>query len=150
MKILIVEDDINSSELVATILELHNYKTIASSSVKEAISILQSDLSIELIICDIIMPEQDGFDLLNYLRDNLRFNHIPVIMTTVLEDKESVVKSLRLGAKDYIVKPIKDDTLSSKVKSVLEGGLGTVLIVINDELVLNMLVESIKRENLTL
>lgn len=107
---------------------------------------MQSDSSIALVLCDILMPEQDGFDLLRFMKDNLRFSHIPAIMITVLHDKESVIKSLKLGAKDYIAKPIEAELLLSKIQNVLETGVGTILIVDDDELMLNLLERIIQQE----
>ncbi len=147
MKILAVEDDATVLKWILNVLKIHEYKTLAATSAKEAISFLHANSSIGLIIYGIEIPHQDRYELLRYIKDNLRFNHIPVIIVSVLKDEAFVSKSLELGAKDYIVKPIKEQILLAKVEKILQGSLGTVLIVESDELVLNHLEKTIKRLN---
>lgn len=146
MIILIVEDDPDSALLLSSILEKNKYTPMIARSVPEAVNLLQSNSRIELIICDIRMPEQDGFDFLKFLNDNLRFRHLPVIMSTVLNDEDTVKKTIRMGARDFIVKPIEEEMLIEKVERVMDAGLGTVLIVVEDKITLGLLEGIIQRE----
>ncbi len=146
MKLLCVEDDPISLKFIIEILDKAGYETLSATSVAKAISLLESISCVELIISDIMMPDQDGYDLLRYLKANIKFKHIPVIMATASDDQETVVKCVKLGAKDYIVKPVNRDLLIQKAKRILKSGKRTVLVVNDEQPILEMLSNIIDRE----
>lgn len=146
MKILVVEDDPVSMRLVVGVLEGQQYETETASDVRHAISILESDPHIDLIVMDIMMPKVDGLQFLRYLKSTLRFSKVPVVMCTALHDVSTVAKSIELGAVDYIVKPIEAPMLLEKVRNGLKHGLGSILVVCEEEIELGILVRTIGRE----
>ena len=72
-----------------------------------------------LIILDIEMPEVDGYTLLEMIRENTELRNIPVIFLTSNKDKTYVVKAVKYGANDYVVKPVEKGILISKIEALL-------------------------------
>jgi twitching motility two-component system response regulator PilH len=130
--ILAVDDELSFLQFYETILATRGYRVLCAKSVDEAIDRLQSNSEIALVLCDIKMDEQDGFDLLTYIRNNLRFSQIPVIMCTSSSKLLDVVQCLKLGARDYIAKPIGGKMLVSKVEAVVASRGGRALLVSED------------------
>ena len=75
----------------------------------------------DLIILDVMMPGMDGFEVLDKLRENDDTATIPVIMLTTKDQETDKVWGIRQGAKDYIVKPVKEDDLINRVNAALAG-----------------------------
>jgi two-component system chemotaxis response regulator CheY len=71
------------------------------------------------MFCDWNMPEMDGIEVLEACRKSAQFTHLPIVMVTAEAEQASVVKALKSGATDYIVKPIAPDVLERKVNKVL-------------------------------
>ena len=146
MKILVVDDEGVTRRTISGILTKNEYEAVVTDSVKGAITHLESDSSIRLIILDYKMPGGDGIELLEYLKNNLRFSNIPVLMSTAVNDVESVRRTIKLGAKDYLVKPVKPEVLLSKIKNIFERTAGTILIVDEDIVISNFLSKALERE----
>lgn len=72
-----------------------------------------------LIILDIDMPEVDGYTMLEMIKENIELRFIPVIFLTSNNDKNYVIKAVKYGADDYVVKPIDKETLMSKIEALL-------------------------------
>lgn len=107
---------------------------------------MQSSLPIALLLVELKGQRGDGFELLRFIKSNLRFNHIPVIICSESADSETVVHGIGLGAKDYIVKPIDEEKLMARVQRILGIGRGTVFIAGIDDITVNILKRSIELE----
>jgi CheY-like chemotaxis protein len=84
-----------------------------------ALSLL-SGIKVDLILLDIVMPEMSGFDFLNLLRDRSTMNKkTPIIFITSFADLDVIGRAIKLGARDYIVKPIVAETLYKKIDAVI-------------------------------
>ncbi len=99
-RILIVEDDPAISKLIDTNLALSGYQTVCAMDGKLAVEAIQAQ-EFDLALCDIMLPELDGFELLPYMNGK----GIPVIYVSAKADVQSRVQGLRLGAEDYLIKP---------------------------------------------
>ncbi len=121
MKILIIDDDRISLSLISKILIKGGYKTLEANNAKEAIELLKASEPVNLIICDLIMPDMDGLEFLNYICKDSAFQNIPVIMCSSRGDRESVVKTIKLGAVDFTVKPVAASDLLEKIDNVLKA-----------------------------
>lgn len=121
MNILIVDDDIVSSTLVGRILQKNGYKTTAASSGEMAIKLLESGEPVFLIILDMIMPDMNGMMFMEYLNKRAGLNNIPVIICSGERFQGSVLQSVQMGAKDFIVKPINGDILAEKVLTIVRS-----------------------------
>jgi DNA-binding response OmpR family regulator len=114
--ILVVEDEIVTQRLTRKILEERGYEVIVAADGVEALMAL-GKMNFDLIVCDINMPNMDGFKLLEFL--NQKDILIPVIFVTIREDVEDEIKGLALGAKDYIRKPVNRDLLLLRIRKAL-------------------------------
>ncbi|MFK5971480.1 MAG: response regulator [Candidatus Marithrix sp.] len=75
---------------------------------------------IDLVLLDIMMPNIDGYEVLSHIEDTVALRHIPVIMITALDDVDSAVNCIKIGAQDYLTKPFKPVLLRAKITSCLE------------------------------
>jgi CheY-like chemotaxis protein len=137
--VLLVDDDQEIVDTLATLLGECGFRTISANSVKAAIARLQSAPDVSLILLDILMPEQDGFALLEYTGSNLRFAGIPVVISTVLKSEKMVVRARMMGASDYIVKPYTAEAGLGRILKVLDEAQRRILLVSDDDLVLRLI-----------
>jgi twitching motility two-component system response regulator PilH len=121
MRILIVDDDPVSLTVMSRILNKNGYGTLEAPSVKKAIEYIDAAEPVGLIISDMVMPEMDGLKFLEYASSRPAMQDLRIIMCSAERGRESVLKSIRAGAKDYIVKPIEAGVLLEKVKNVLQS-----------------------------
>jgi DNA-binding response OmpR family regulator len=112
-KILVVDDDPGLQQLIETYLLQDNYETITASSGEEGLRLL-SALKPHLVILDIMMPSMDGWEFCSRVR---KVSTVPIIMLTASQD--DIVRGLRAGADDYLVKPFQKDELLARVSAVL-------------------------------
>jgi two-component system chemotaxis response regulator CheY len=123
--IVVIDDDIITLELVQLILkEIISGEIHAFSDSKQALDYVQSDSmdSISLVICDWLMPEVSGLDILAALRSSQSL--CPFLMLTANATKQLVVDSMRLGATDFIVKPFHAHDLLTKVERLIRDAYG--------------------------
>ena len=113
-KILIVEDERPISALISMSLKKAGYVTSAAFDGVEAINALKAE-SFDLILLDVMLPEVDGFTLMEFIRPL----EIPVIFITAKNSLDDRIKGLKLGAEDYIVKPFEVLELLARVEVVL-------------------------------
>lgn len=148
--ILVIDDEPSMLIYAETFLEIEGYRVLSASSIKEGKKIIQSDLSISLILSDLSMPDENGFDLLEFIRSNIRFSHIPVILVTSYADPEIVMQAKEMGAIDYLVKPYTSDVLIERVGLAYANSSTFILLVVDDELEASLLQRSINQENVKL
>ncbi len=117
-KIMVVDDDYDIVKLVSKLLRTEGHEVIPAYGGKEALQKLEAERP-DLITLDIMMPQVDGFDVLQSIRANKEFSGIPVIIVSVRKDETDVVKGLELGANDYFTKPYNRVILLAKIRSVL-------------------------------
>ena len=119
--ILCVDDNKNNLfTLSALLATLESVNSIEAISAKEALNILLSH-SIDLILCDIQMPDINGFELAKMIKSNKKTKHIPIIfVTAVFKSDEFIAQGFEIGAIDYITKPIDDNQLISKITLYLK------------------------------
>lgn len=115
MKILIVDDDVHISELIALYLAKEGYDTKQVYSGRKAVEEF-SKYSPHLVLLDIMLPEMDGYQVCREIR---QISKVPIIMLTAKGEVFDKVLGLELGADDYIVKPFDSKELVARVKAVL-------------------------------
>ncbi len=125
--VLVVEDDKDIAELIGRHLASHGYEVSTAGRASEALEKARANKP-SLITLDIYLPDADGFELLQQLKDDPATDDIPVVIVSVMGDPE---EGLRLGAVDYLTKPIDPTRLVSSVNRVLQGP-GKVLVVDDD------------------
>lgn len=114
-KILMIDDDVQLSELVNEFLSSKKYNVIIKHNPIEALEFLKKN-KIDIIILDIMLPEMDGFQVLQKIRHNLS---IPVIMLTARGEVTDRIVGLELGADDYLPKPFEPRELLARIQSIL-------------------------------
>lgn len=119
MNILIVEDNPINAKVLEVNLQNKGYQTILAQSAKKALEHLTTTPQIQLIIADIMMPEMDGLELLDKIKEHPEWKNIPVIMCSALADMETIKKAVSAGCKHYLIKPIKTQHLLTKVRDAL-------------------------------
>ena len=120
--ILVVDDEPRMTRFIRMNLELEGFRVIEAHNGMQALDKTRTDLP-DLVILDVMMPELDGFETLEMLRE---VSSVPVIMLTVRSDEEDKVRGLELGADDYVTKPFGARELASRVKAVLRRTQGPV------------------------
>lgn len=117
--ILIVEDSATTRALIrAVIEELGEFETVEASSGFEALKILPQQ-EYDLIITDINMPDINGLELINFVRNNSRYNHIPIIIVSTERSEEDKKRGMALGATAYVTKPFKSLELQEIIKKTI-------------------------------
>ncbi|MBU3821749.1 response regulator [Flavobacteriaceae bacterium XHP0103] len=117
-KVLLIEDDVILRENTAELLELSDYNVITAPNGKVGLEIAKKSLP-NIIVCDIMMPELDGYGVLEALAKNEETKHIPFIFLSAKTERKDVRKGMDLGADDYITKPFEEDELISAIESRL-------------------------------
>lgn len=115
MNILIIEDNQDVLENTTELLELAGYKVDGAVNGKEGVKKAKESLP-DLIICDIMMPEMDGYDVLYYLSIDPKTSTIPFIFLTAKSDAHDFRKGMELGADDYLTKPFEEMDLIKSVE----------------------------------
>ncbi len=118
MKILVVDDTQFMVSVISYALKSQNYQVIAAYSGPEALEKVRSEKP-NLILLDVVMPGMSGYDVCQALREDFRYNLIPIIMLTGQTEEEDKLRGLEMGADDYIVKPFVNRELLARVKNTL-------------------------------
>jgi DNA-binding response OmpR family regulator len=114
-KILVVEDDNTIAQGLKYSLEVENFEVQISSCIEEATKEVSNKL--DLILLDISLPDGSGFDLCKEIKS--KYDNVPIIILTALDEEVNVIKGLDWGADDYITKPFRVRELISRINSVL-------------------------------
>lgn len=118
-RILAVDDDAMNRDMLLRRLEKLGYEVTEAATGREALAKVK-DGNFDLILLDILMPELDGFQTLEYIKADPRLKHIPVIMLTALDDVDSTVRCIEAGAEDYVPKPFSPVILRARITASLE------------------------------
>ena len=150
-RILIVDDDPDALTLIGLTLERRGYSVVKAAGGAEALELVQQERP-DLILLDLMMPHMDGYEVCRRLKSDAQYSDIPVVMLTAKAQVTSQVEGYRVGADDYITKPVHPVDLASHIEAVLErarerklralagsvigvlgvkGGVGTTTISVN-------------------
>jgi len=126
-RILVVDDVESSVKLLEALLLREYYEVVSAYNGAEAIEICLGG-QIDVVILDVLMPGIDGFEVCRRLKDDPRTTNIPVVMLTALNSAQDKITGLEAGADDFMTKPVNDQQLLSRVKSLAR------LKMVSDEL----------------
>jgi DNA-binding response OmpR family regulator len=115
--ILIVDDDPLMQKVIEASLIKDNYTIVFANNGEEGIRFAH-ELMPDLILLDVIMPDLDGFEVCQRLRNDMLLLYIPIIMITALDDRDSKIQGLEAGADDYLCKPFDKIELRARVKTI--------------------------------
>ena len=126
-KILVVDDEKDTVEMITALLELEGYRVLPAFSGDEAMRILEaesqkvpeSETPVDLILLDILLGDTDGRDICLKIKEDEKLKFIPVIILTVRSSLQDKINSLNLGADDYLTKPFINEELLAKARVML-------------------------------
>jgi len=118
-RLLLIDDDPNLILLVKDYLEFRGYEVVTAENGQEALEVLDQETP-DMIICDVMMPQMDGYSLVEHVRKNPRTSWIPVLFLSAKGQSQDRVKGLNTGADVYMVKPFEPEELVAQVESSLK------------------------------
>ena len=119
--VLVVEDDEGTALVIVKVLEKLGYPTRRASNRGEIVAALASKPIPDLILLDVMLPDVNGFDVLNRIRQHPKLEKIPVLMLTSLSSRKDIAKGLAYGADGYVTKPALPSTLIDAVQAIIAG-----------------------------
>ncbi|MFN2348240.1 MAG: PleD family two-component system response regulator [Thioalkalivibrio sp.] len=117
-QILVVDDSPTEIHVLKTILEKNGYTVLVASSGEEGVTMAKQRRP-DLVLMDVVMPGLNGFQATRQLANDAATSAIPVIVVTTKDQETDKVWAMRQGAKDYIVKPVKERDLMERVKALV-------------------------------
>lgn len=137
-KILIIDDDHFSGTLIKKILEKKNFDCTFIQSGKNILETINSEKEkFDLVLLDIVMPDISGLEILVKIREIFNSFELPVIMVTAKGETEDIVEAFKLGASDYLVKPVNADIAEARISTQIQ------LSTLNKKNILNQKISSI-------
>jgi adenylate cyclase len=117
--VLIVDDNEMNRDMLARRLERLEYHTITAEDGIKAMALLRQE-AIDLILLDVMMPNMNGYEVLEQVKQDPLLGQIPIIMISAVDDLDSVVRCIELGAEDYLFKPFNPVLLKARVGASLD------------------------------
>jgi DNA-binding NtrC family response regulator len=126
-RILVVDDEKDTVEMITTLLQMESYEVFSARSEPEALRFLEmerlkiseSETPVDLILLDVMLGDKDGLDICRYIKEDDRLKFIPVIILTVRASLQDKINGLNTGADDYLTKPFINEELLAKVRVML-------------------------------
>ncbi|MBD0267621.1 response regulator transcription factor [Pseudanabaena sp. FACHB-2040] len=118
-QLLLIDDDPNLILLVKDYLEFRGYRVVTAGNGREALDVLEALLP-DMIICDVMMPEMDGYTFVQQVREKPETEWIPILFLSAKGQSQDRVKGLNTGADVYMVKPFEPEELVAQVESSLK------------------------------
>jgi CheY-like chemotaxis protein/HAMP domain-containing protein len=115
-KVLVVDDDVRNIFALSSVLERRGMIVLTAGTGREAIATLQSTPDVAIVLMDIMMPEMDGYETMQVIRQNPTFGRLPIIALTAKAMKGDREKCLEAGASEYLAKPVNTDQLLSALR----------------------------------
>jgi HAMP domain-containing protein/CheY-like chemotaxis protein len=115
-KVLVVDDDVRNIFALSSVLERRGMSVLTAGTGREAIAMLESTPDIVIVLMDIMMPEMDGYETMQVIRENPSLRRLPIIALTAKAMKGDREKCLEAGASEYLAKPVNTDQLLSALR----------------------------------
>lgn len=138
-KILVIEDDANIRESLIELLEMKSFNLLSADNGTEGLKIAQAQLP-DLILCDVMMPGMNGYEVVEAIRKDSRFINLPFIFLSAKAMDSDIKHAKSLGANSYLTKPFRAQELFSVVDDLLKndkgGNSGTGKVIEQIEIVI--------------
>src|SRR5438128_6084113 len=115
-KVLIVDDDVRNIFALTSVLESHGIDAVYAENGKDAISALERNPDVDVVLMDVMMPEMDGYQTMRAIRSDPAHKALPIIAITAKALKEDREKCIQAGASDYLPKPVENDKLLELIR----------------------------------
>ncbi|MEJ0059312.1 MAG: response regulator [Terricaulis sp.] len=113
---LLVDDDARNIFALSSLLERRGMRVLAATTGREAIDLIESTPELALVLMDIMMPEMDGYETMQMIRENPAHRRLPIVALTAKAMKGDREKCLEAGASDYLAKPVNTEQLLSALR----------------------------------
>lgn len=117
-RILVADDDLITARFLCSLLESEGYEVLVAEDGDQAVTLAREHVP-DLILCDLVMPYRDGFEVLRALRRDARLSRVPVIILSMKDREEDIVRGLEEGAEDYVIKPFNARELVVRIRKQL-------------------------------
>jgi DNA-binding response OmpR family regulator len=117
-KVLICDDDVEMRFIVRYFLERKKMEVVEAEQGRQAVELLQEQ-SFDALVIDLLMPIQDGFTTVSFIRENLLMRDLPIIVLSSMGQEENLLRALQLGATDFLKKPFSPDELYLRLTRLL-------------------------------
>lgn len=117
---LVVDDDFLNRTLLTTNLEEQGYTVETAEDGRQALDLLRAQ-PFDVVLLDILMPEMDGYQVLKEIKQDSALQHLPVIVISALDEMDSVIRCIEMGATDYLPKPFDPALLRARINASLAG-----------------------------
>ncbi|MBO0756592.1 MAG: response regulator, partial [Bradyrhizobiaceae bacterium] len=114
--VLLVDDDPRNVFALSSVLERRGMRVLTANNGSEAINCIESDAEVAIVLMDIMMPEMDGYQTIQRIRESGPFRRLPIIALTAKAMKGDREKCLEAGASDYLAKPVNTEQLLSVLR----------------------------------
>ena len=115
-KVLVVDDDVRNIFALSSVLERRGMSVLTASTGREAIATLETTRDVAIVLMDIMMPEMDGYETMQVIRQNAAFRRLPIIALTAKAMKGDREKCLEAGASEYLAKPVNTEQLLAALR----------------------------------
>ena len=115
-KILVVEDDTHARKLLCTVLRREGFEVLPAVDGADALAVMEAE-HVDLVVCDLMMPNIDGFELTRQLRGS--YPSLPIIMVTAKQEPRDKREGFLVGTDDYMTKPVDEQELVLRIKALL-------------------------------
>ena len=122
-KILVIEDDANIRESLVELLEMKSFELISAENGTEGLKLAQDNLP-DLIVCDVMMPGMNGYEVVEAIRKDSRMKNLPLIFLSAKAMEADIDYGKKLGANSYLTKPFRAQDLFSVVDELLNNNSG--------------------------
>jgi CheY-like chemotaxis protein len=119
-RVLVVEDEADSMEVVQQILEFQSIQCLPAPSAEDALEILESTIP-TLVVIDLALPGMNGWDLLEEMKGNARWSRIPCVAVTAYHSLEVAQEAIAVGFDAYFPKPIEATSFVRELRTIVEG-----------------------------
>jgi len=117
-QILVVDDDAVTARFIASLLRENGYDVLVAEDGAHALEIVDRH-ELAMVVSDLVMPYRDGYSVLRAIRRNEKFHDLPVLLLSMRDREEDIVKGLEEGADDYVVKPFNARELLARIRKIL-------------------------------
>ena len=117
MRILLIEDNQSLREEIINVLELEGFDVITAENGRVGLERLKTDIP-DIVLCDLMMPDMDGYATIQAIRENPATANLPVILLTARDDEQCRTRGAEVGANDYVTKPFKIPELLAAVQAI--------------------------------
>ena len=117
-QILVVDDDAVTARFIASLLREHGYDVLVAEDGAHALELVDRH-ELAMVVCDLVMPYRDGYSVLRAIRRNETFHDLPVLLLSMRDREEDIVKGLEEGADDYVIKPFNARELLARIRKIL-------------------------------